>query len=53
MKTLLAGRVAGLRDGLEHDVERLTVRLQIRRESAFVADAGRMATPSSECARSA
>ncbi len=29
-------------DGLEHDVERLAVRLQVRREAAFVADAGRV-----------
>ena len=40
---VLPGRVARLADRLEHQVERLAVRSQVRRESAFVADAGRMA----------
>ena len=40
---VLAGLVAGLRDGLEHDVQRLAVGLQAGREAAFVADAGGVA----------
>ena len=36
----MPGRDAGLADGLHHDVERLAVRLQVRREAALVADAG-------------
>src|SRR5436190_1670809 len=34
---------SGLADRLEDDVERFAVRLQVRREAAFVADAGRLA----------
>ena len=40
---LLAGLVTGLRDGFEHHFERFVVRFQIRRETAFVADRGRIA----------
>ena len=35
--------VAGVRDRFEHQVERLAIRFQARREAAFVADAGRQA----------
>ena len=43
MPICVAGLVAGLGDGFEHHFERLFVRLEIGRESAFVADRSRIA----------
>ena len=39
----MPAREPGLADRFEHDVERLAIGFQVRREAAFVADAGRMA----------
>ena len=47
--TSAPGAKAGLADRLEHHFERFAIRAQVRREAAFVADAGRQARASSEC----
>ena len=39
---VLTGLHARLADGLEHDFDGLAIRFQVRREPAFVADAGRL-----------
>ena len=43
MKTSWPAFMPGLADRFEHDLDRLAVRLQVRREAALVADAGRLA----------
>ena len=47
----MPGLHAGLADGFEHDFDRLAVRLQVRREAAFVADAGRLPAPLQDAAQ--
>ena len=51
MKTSCPALQPGLADRLEHDFDRLAVRLQVRREAAFVADAGRLAAPLQDAAQ--
>src|SRR5260370_39461288 len=48
---VLASPQTGLTDRFENDLHRLAIRLQVRREAALVADAGRLARRFEEAAQ--